>query len=293
MKDILFIFLVCLVLMVLVNQHPKPETLSYNSPFPALSAPSPPKQKIKKVFLRQFEWVDPAKTKRMTSFYIPEKELKSEIRKFGTLRASTHPLFMERKGFKVVGRKTFYSNNRIQERMITVVDYKKIFKRNLAHFHSLTPLLTATSGLSENADPLHSFLTFVQHIRYQLPPYKYKGRFINSFFVPLVCLYEQYGDCDSKSILLAEFLCTAKAALNAPKGKGEKAAMVLIRGNGLSHAVLAVKRKVLPGMTSLFDVKKGSFILLETTRPGWAPGFISSRVMDAVKSGLFQFVELN
>jgi len=293
MKDILLIFLFCLALMIGVSLHSGPDSLTYDASFSPFSAPAKPKVKTKKVFLRQFEWIDPTKIKRQTSFYIPEKELKREIKKFGTRRASAHPLFMERKGFKVVGRKTFYHNNRLHERVITVVDYKKIFQRNLKYFASFTSLLSASAALSDTADPLYHFLTFVQHIDYRLPPNKYHGRFINSFFVPLVCLYEQYGDCDSKSLLLADFLCTTKAALNAPKGKGEKVAMVLIRGNGLAHALLAAKRKALPGMTSLFDIKRGSFILLETTHPGWAPGFISRRVMDAVKAGFFQFVELN
>ena len=31
----------------------------------------------------------------------------------------------------------------------------------------------------------------------------------------------------------------------------------------------------------------------ETTRPGWAPGFISRRLADALKAGHFQFEELN
>jgi hypothetical protein len=46
-------------------------------------------------------------------------------------------------------------------------------------------------------------------------------------------------------------------------------------------------------MTSLFDMKRGYYIVLEASGPGWSPGFLSRRVMDALKAGLFIFVELN
>ena len=149
-----------------------------------------------------------------------------------------------------------------------------------------------SAEIPERQDPLKPMLSFVQHIPYKLPPNQYKGRFINSFFIPLVVLYEQYGDCDSKSLLLAEFLCTVPGAKENGKWK-EKTGMILIRGNGLAHAVLAVKRTPLPGMTSLHDMKRGYYILVETTRPGWTPGFISRRVTETIKAGYFRFVQLN
>lgn len=69
--------------------------------------------------------------------------------------------------------------------------------------------------------------------------------------------------------------------------------MVLIQGNGLSHALLGVKQKPFPGMTSLYFQEKGYYIVLKTTVQGWAPGFIDRRVFEALKSGYFQFLELN
>ncbi|UCH92237.1 MAG: hypothetical protein JSV88_18325 [Candidatus Aminicenantes bacterium] len=287
-KDIIFIFLVCVFILCLVNikgnreNHP---LLFWDFNGDTVKA-NPPKAKQEKTILRKFKWKYPKETNRETVFYIPADSLKKEIKKFGLPYGMTHPLLMEKRGFKVDGIKYYLDGQAIQERLITTIDYKQIFQRNLQYFGELTKVLQSSADLSPGEDSLHPFLTFVQHIRYQLPPRYYHRKFINAFFVPLVCLYEQYGDCDSKSLLLADFLCTVP-------GTSEKAAMVLIRGGGLTHALLAVKRNPLPGMTSLHDFKRGYYIVLETTRPGWAPGFINRRVTDALKAGFFQFVELN
>jgi hypothetical protein len=296
MKDILLIFLFCAALVTAVSNDREPERVfTYNSAFQPpffLTPQGNDKDASAKTIKRRFLWQDPAKQGRETVFIIPEPALKKEIKRFGTPHSFENPYFLEKRGFKIIGRRSYVHNNKIRERFTSIVDYKQIFQRNLAHFSSLTQTLTDSAALPPGQDPLYSFLSFVQHITYRLPPKRYKGLFINSFFIPLVLLYEQYGDCDSKSLLLAVFLSTTKTALT-PGSQGEKTAMVLIRGNGLAHAVLAVKRKPLPGMTWLNDIKKGSFILVETTKPGWAPGFIHRRITDAIKAGLFYVVELN
>jgi hypothetical protein len=279
----------------IIDRKEKKTFLSYDSGFPIYmptlfssetSTVGSKKSKQQRIIAREFDWVDPQEKERKTEFHIPEEALKKEIRKFGTLFPDTNPLLLERRGFRVVGRKTYLVDRQIREKLITIIDYRQIFERNLVYFEKLTGELMVSAGLAAGTDPLYTFLSFVQYIRYQLPPSRYNGKFINSFFVPLVCLYEQYGDCDSKSLLLAEFLCTAP-------GSKERTAMVLIKGKGLAHALLAVKRKPLPGMTSLYDIKRGYYIVLETSSPGWSPGFISGRVTDTLKAGFFVFVELN
>ena len=262
----------------------------------------------KKSFIaRKFNWVDPPRENRETVFHIPTAALKSEITKFGTTRAMGVSMFIQKRGFKVVGRRSYIRGGNIKEMIFTIVDYKQIFEQNLKHFPPLTTELRESAQLPPTADPLHTFLCFAQHITYRNPPRHYKGKFIANFFVPLVCLYEQYGDCDSKSLLLAVFLATAKSSgtgrsespgdseadSKTPLPPGEKLAMVLIRGGGLAHGLLAIKRPPLPGMTSLYFPRKGYYVVLETTKPGWAPGFIDRRVNDALKSGYFRFVELN
>jgi hypothetical protein len=292
--EVFCLFMCCVLLVSLAGGlSEKDYTLSFDADFHAPgprrvvpgrggSADPGPGKTIE----RRFRWQDHKKQERETVFHLPGDALKKEIRRFGTARPMDNRLFLEKRGFKVIGARTYARENTIYERLISVIDYKQIFQRNLPYFKALTGELIASAQLPGGEDLLYPFLAFVQHIFYKLPPSRYRGKFINRFFVPLVLLYEQYGDCDSKSLLLAEFLC-------AGPGPGEKPAMVLIRARGLSHALLAVKRKPLPGMTVLHFLKKGYYVVLETTSPGWAPGFINPRLTDVLKEGRFLFVELN
>lgn len=307
--DVLLIFLCCVGLIALVTPG-KQETgyLTFHNAFQSPGTPPQqgkarvktragkdrPKsvlpQRKEKDILRTFEWTDHGQNTRETTLRIPEADLKREIKKFGKPHAMTNPLLLERRGFKIIGRRDYIRGRQIQEKVYTMVHYEEIFKRNVSYFPSLTRTLIESAEILPDTDPMHTLLCFVQHIRYKQPPKVYKGKFIGEFFVPLVCLHEQYGDCDSKSLLLGEFL------VGVPNSK-EKVGMVLVRGNGLSHALLGVRaglsRKLLPGMTAIFLKEKGYYLVLETTRPKWAPGFIGRRVTDALKAGLFQFVELN
>lgn len=291
------VFLLCSFLIIVVNlddfsvkydQGPL-EFRSFATPFQSnpVSPGTAGKVSKEKTNKRVFIWTDPVKKKRETVFYIPKPTLKKEIRKFGTSpRGVSNPFFLKKKGFKIVGKRNVMRGRRVTQRLVSVVDYKQIYERNLQYFKPLTSALSESAELAANTDPLGIFLSFVQHIRYQQPPNRYKGRFINSFFVPLVCLDEQYGDCDSKSLLLAVFLGTRP-------GFKQKTAMVLIRGPGIAHAVLAVNRKPLPGMFRLFDMKTGFYVPVETTKPGWYVGFLSRRLIETMKSGYFSVVELN
>jgi hypothetical protein len=296
-RDILLLFLLCAALVSLVSlTGEKKSGITFDSTFRSSAGfpgdqqhPSSKPVKSKKeenVFLRKFAWVDPAKKERETVFEIPASALNHEIKKFGRPRSMTHPLLIQRRGFKIIGRRDYIRNRQILERSFAVVDYQQIFQRNIKYFPGLTGTLMTSAELSADDNPLLSFLYFVQHITYRRPPDYYKGKFINSFFVPLVCLYEQYGDCDSKSLLLAEFLA-------AFPDSSTKTAMVLVRGRGLSHSVLGVKGRPYPGMTALYFPRKGYYIVHETTTPGWSPGFVDRRIMDALKAGYFHFVELN
>ena len=294
-RDILAAFLFCTGMLCLVsNGRNQNRFLSFHDA-PLVTgtgtsnAPVQPNKEV--IFHRTFDWVDPTKTSRHTIFDIPEKALNDEIKRFGRPRTMMmNPLYLKKRGFRVIGRRDYIRNRQILERIFTMVDYKQIFGRNLKYFPPLTSVLMKSAELPEITDPLHTLLSFVQYIDFREPPQVYKGKFIGSFFVPLVCLYEKYGDCDSKSLLLAEFLVTVPDST-------EKVGIILVRGKGLSHALLGVRmgrsRKYMPGMTALFLAKKGYYIVLETTRPKWAPGFIEQRVTDALKSGMFQFVEFN
>lgn len=302
MKTIGLLFLICATLMIASGfLRTKDRVLSFDSGFAAPGHLSPSSSiddknttstANDKFIQRCFKWRDPSNITRETCFSFLENALKKEIKSFGVARNMGNSFFIEKRGFKVIDRQCVFQDNEFRDKVVSIVDYQGIFRRNLKYFPTLTRALSTSAEIPPTHDPLHSFLCFIQHIPYNLPPQYYQKRFINSFFIPLVLLYEQYGDCDSKSLLLAEFLCTTEAALklNSP---GERLASVLVRGNGLSHVLLAVKRTPLPGMSYLYDLKKGTFILLETTRPGWSPGFVSKQIQDAIKAGLYSVVELN
>ena len=300
--DIFIIFIICVFIISFLNGE-KGNILAFYSDFPihgiskvnktksrtnriGVKDTIKEKKKKDKKVLRNFKWLDPGRIKREIIFFISEKTIKEEIKSFGINPLISHPLYRKNKGFKVIGRRDFFINKKIVEKTYFIIDYKQIYERNLKYFFDLTKALSVSADILKGTDPMPKFLAFVQHIKFKKPPDYYKGKFINNFFTPLLCIYEQYGDCDSKSILLAEFL-------GSIQDSKEKTAIVLVRGNGLSHALLAVKRKPLPGMTSLFDYKKGYFIIIETSAPGWAPGFINKRITDALKFGFFRMIELN
>jgi len=220
-------------------------------------------------YARDFNWMGATKRDRQVTFAIASEQMKNEWRSFGVPRELQKPQILEQKGFVHLGGGVY------------IVDYVKVFSRNLDYFDSLTRSLAESTELPAVGDPLPEFLAFVQNITYEKPPAYYRNKFINSFFPPLVCLYEKYGDCDSKSLLLATFL-----AIQNPR---EKQALVLIRAMGISHAFLAVRRTPLPGMTSIFIEGNGYYIPVETSAPGWAPGFASERVLDVIRSGKFMF----
>lgn len=285
--EVLFLLSMVIGLVYISGQNSTaPRFLAFDGVSPAAAPIAPAPDKIETFLHRNFTWKDSKKKDREVEFMISETALKKEIKAFGSPKAMLNTLFMEKRGFKVIGRRNYIKNRQVLERLFTMVDYKKIFQGSLKYFPEYTRLLTDAAEVPEGTDPLRPFLSFIQQIRYQRPPDFYKRKFIGSFFVPLVCLFEQYGDCDSKSVLLAEFLATL------PESK-EKVGMVLIRGNGLAHALLGVKRKPFPGMTSLYFRESGYYIVVETTTPGWSPGFVDRRITDALKAGLFQFIPLN
>lgn len=230
--------------------------------------------KKEKYFLKKFKWLGVSKKQRETIFYLYEKDIKKEIKSFGVPHGQKSPLFIKKKGYMRFAPDQY------------LINYKQVFQRNREYFPALTSALLHSSALLPGGDPLFEFLVFVQQIPFKLPPKFYEGRFIDFFFTPLICLYEKYGDCDTKSLLLAEFLATSKDA----KGK---VAIVLADYFGTSHSILAINRKPLPGMTTLYHPQMGYFIPLETSAPGWSPGFLSKNMTDLIQRGHVFFIDLN
>ena len=221
----------------------------------------------KAVYQRRFAWNGADGKAKQVEWLLAKADVRKEQQEFGVPRDSENPLIMEKKGFTRIGIDLF------------IVNYKEIFQRNRDYFRSLTP--TLHSAIGGILDPLSEFLAFVQNVKFKKPPTYYGNKFINSFFPPLICLYEQYGDCDSKAVLLADFL-----VVHDPK---ERMGLLLIKGGGLNHALLMVKRNPLPGQSALFVINRGYYLPLETTSPGWSPGFIAQPINEAIRAGNFFF----
>ncbi len=223
--------------------------------------------------LRRFKWKNKKEESLVTVLRIPEKALRNEIKNFGIIFSMVHPRYIEKQGFRKLGDDY-------------VIDYRGVYQRNLIHFKDITADLVRSAKIEKGMDPLIDFLKFCQQLEYKIPP-KYKdGKYIMEFYTPLQCLEKKMGDCDTKSILLAEFL-------GAAENSQERMAILILRGYGIFHAVLAVKRTPLPGALKLFFHGKGYFVPLEVSFPGWMPGFVNINTLNCLKAGFFKFEELN
>jgi len=290
LKESIYLLSLLIIILALIchfsqNKNNKNEFISFETPFLPLPDPNSIRSQVEdKTFIRKFSWKNPKEKQVTTTLHISRAAHKNELKNFGVSPAFNHPRIIEKKGFKIVNRRNVMVKNRITEKVYSIVDYKKVFNWSLSAFPPITKELLKSVQLPTDVDPLHYLLAFVQWIKYQRPPKYFHSKFINNFFTPLVCLFEQYGDCDTKSLLLAEFLFTID-------NRKEKTMMILIKQPGLSHAILAIKRAPFPGMTSLFFPGRGYFVVLESSAPGWAPGFVSKRILEALKSGRYGWVE--
>lgn len=252
------------------NNSEGPGLLSYSSlPERDISKYSVP---YKAYTETEYEWEFIKNIKIVTRLKIPSGSMQKDIRTFGISLKMDNPSYLAKRGF-------------IRTREGLRINYKQIFLRSSESFPPLSKDLLDSAHIKKNIDPILHFLKFVQHLKYKIPPKYYRGKYIREFFTPLICLYKKYGDCDTKSILLASFL----------KGsfyKKEEMGLVVLRGFGIFHAILAVKRKPLPGMLSFFIDNNGPFIPLETTRTGWMPGFSDKRVIFCLEKGKFRFDKL-
>lgn len=274
-RYVLYVVILCLAIGLISLAAPKPVFV-----FPVNSGPAfdpgpggPAGSSDKKYILRTFTWKNKKNETLKTDLKISKKALKQEINNFGIVKNMYHPQYLKKQGFKRLGEEY-------------VVDYKEVYQRNLKNFKEITADLAASVNLKKDEDPLPDFLRFTQQLEYMIPPKVLKGRYIQEFYTPLQCLEKKTGDCDSKSVLLAEFLGTVE-------GSQEKFAVLILRGYGIFHAVLAIKRNPLPGTLKLYFHGKGYFMPLEASGPGWSPGFVGRNTFNCLKAGLFRFEALN
>lgn len=116
-------------------------------------------------------------------------------------------------------------------------------------------LLQSGHGFSEK-DYVGMYLSFIQQIRYQVPPDNEDGKDILGLWVPTEVMLHNHGDCDSKSVTLSTFL----------RSFGLPVMVILIP----RHALIAVEMR--PGPDQQF-VRVGNryFVLCEAAGPARLP----------------------
>ena len=137
--------------------------------------------------------------------------------------------------FKIGRQELKYSMMKLKNGVV-VFDYSKVVEESRT---PVKPLYQALSrifqkhGIKGRAK-IEFIMRFLQDIPYGIPPTNYEGRFINGMFPPSELLKMGWGDCDSKSILMATLLSFEPRFYN-------RLAMVLVPG----HALLGLE--LIPG----------------------------------------------
>jgi hypothetical protein len=107
-----------------------------------------------------------------------------------------------------------YSNQSIHTLIIPSSDSNKnysnliesIFMRNKDSIRFVYEMFTNCLYNVSDDYFINTVIRFVQSIPYKIPPLTYNGKSTSGVFSPAICLYEGYGDCDTKSLLLCSIL---------------------------------------------------------------------------------------
>lgn len=121
---------------------------------------------------------------------------------------------------------------------------------------------------------------FVQQLRYQIPPEESGSRTTLGYWPPIICLKEQAGDCDSKSVLFASLYHWIKDS---------GCALVLIR----NHAFIAIKNrhKIFP-KDKYTRIGGEDYLLIETTGR-WPAGKVGNEIISKMKRMNFDMINLD
>lgn len=140
------------------------------------------------------------------------------------------------------------------------VDIPQAVERNRPRLRELAAAfdrLATARGYGPD-DTLGAMLTFVQSaLLYQRPPEEEEGRDILGFFPPPRALHEGYGDCDTKSALLASILTnfpgTRMIGVHVPR-----------------HYLVGIARLPRPG-DAFIEYNGEPFVLIEPSGPARLP----------------------
>ncbi|MBI5624261.1 MAG: hypothetical protein HY924_10810 [Elusimicrobia bacterium] len=198
----------------------------------------------------------------LNEFGYSKKDLEGVFAKYGAKGQEVYDeqvkLYFVSRGFKQVDKGT------------VAVDVPQLIWRNMKRVNSLA-LGIQRLGEQMNYDSeevIGAATAMVQTaLAYRIPPESERGRRIGGVHTPPQVLYDGWGDCDSKSALLASILSNWKG----------------IRGVGVAlprHFLLGIAR--LPRQGDVFLEHKGvQYVLIEPAGPAWLPiGQVSDYTTD-------------
>jgi hypothetical protein len=163
---------------------------------------------------------------------------------------------------------------KIEPGNISLVDMPDLVRRNIPRLQKVAQAFEriAKQGRYDSATTIGAATSLVQlALRYQVPPKVCAGRSTGGILPPLEALMRGWGDCDTKTALLASIL-----------GNWE-----LMRMVGIAfphHYLMAVRRS--PGKGDMFVRYQGvDYVLIDPAGPAWLPpGQVGSASIDSLQS---------
>lgn len=155
------------------------------------------------------------------------------------------------------------------------VNYSFCIKKNKPRLGRIMTLLREKNSRLSCMRFLELCLTFVQEIRYALPPFKQKGKHLFQFWVPPLVLSNNLGDCDSKVVTFASLWSNYK-----------KNPMLVIRVPG--HSLVGLSGVMPNGYTlNLHGIR---YTLMEVSGPEkLPPGAIRPYSMNCIEAGQYRY----
>jgi len=122
---------------------------------------------------------------------------------------------------------------------------------------------------------INTVVSFVQTLPYKIPPTEYKGKNTSGILAPALCLAEGYGDCDTKSLLLACILA-------------HKFDLIFLAGD--HHAFIGIAYT--PRLTDHFvTIDRVEYVLCELTSR-WPLGKLPNSSIHEINKKKYSYIKL-
>ncbi|MBI3922438.1 MAG: hypothetical protein HY318_13535 [Armatimonadetes bacterium] len=122
-------------------------------------------------------------------------------------------------------------------------------------------------------------LSFVQEIKYRVPPKERRGLYTGGLLTPVEVLAEGYGDCDSKSLLLATLLSA-----------GTPLKVVLL--TGCEHMIVGMEGNPRAGENAV-TFQGRTYLLCEASSGVWEPGHVDKKILDELRTRKYKVIVLD